>query len=99
MALTLKIQDLSRAVSNAAARVRIQLEPEIHCGPIIMGIILRKPVNDIQVVQEIANNITDHVGTTQGGTGAGSKLEPAVLIKPGGPIICGFIAENVTLRE
>lgn len=99
MALTLKIQDLSRAVNNAAARVRMQLETEIHCGPIIMGIILRKPVNDIEAVQKIANSITDHVGTSQAGTGAGNKLEPAVLIKPGGPIICGFIAENVTLRE
>lgn len=99
MALTLKIQDLSRAVSAAAARARIQLEPEIHCGPIIMGIILRKAVNDIEAVQEIANNITDHVGTAQGATGAASKPEPAVLIKPGGPIICGFIAENITIRE
>ena len=99
MALTLKIQDLAKAVNAAAARARIPLETEIHCGPIIMGIILRKPVNDIEVVTEIANHITDHVGTAQGATGAASKPEPAVLIKPGGPIICGFIAENVTLRE
>jgi hypothetical protein len=96
---TLAIKDLSRAVQEAAARHNIPAQPGIHFGPIIMGIILRPPAPEIRTAEEAAANIASHVGTTSAAALGGAQLEPAVLVRPGGPIICGFIAPESLALE
>lgn len=97
--VTIALKDLSHAVQQAVAQHQVHAEPGFHIGPIIMGIILRPPVVEIEKASEIASKITAHVGTAHSAALAGSQLEPGVFIRPGGPIICGFVAENITLRE
>lgn len=98
--VTLAIKDLNKAVQEASSRLAVKPEPGIHLGPIIMGIILRPPIPEIKTVEEVATNLAGHIQTAHAAALGGAKLEPAVLIRPGGPIICGFMPpENVTVRE
>ena len=95
--VTLRIADLSRTVQQAVANH--PAEKGFHLGPIIMGIILRPPIAQFEEANHIATHITQQVHAGHGAALAGTQLQPAVLSRPGGPIICGFIAENITLQE
>lgn len=95
----LAIKDLNKAVEEAASRLKVKTESGLHIGPIIMGKIVRPPVADIKTVEEAATSIASHLGSSHSAALSGIKLEPAVLIRPGGPIICGFISPEVALLE
>jgi hypothetical protein len=96
---SISIKDLSgavkKAVSTVAAKEKIQLEPQLHIGPIITGIILRP--QELPQAERIANDLTGHIKASAAGLG-GTALEPGVLIA-GGRIICGFIAPEVAFHE
>ncbi len=96
--VTITIADLSKAVREAADKRGAQAEVGIHIGPILMGIIFRPPFPNPEEAGEIAANIVERIGTSQK-VAEGEKLEPIVLSRPGGPIVCGFIPENVTVLE
>lgn len=93
------IKDLSGAVKKAvnavAEKEKIQLQHQLHFGPIITGIILRP--EELPRAEKIASGLTGHIKTSATGF-AGTALEPGVLIA-GGRIICGFIAPEVAFHE
>lgn len=93
------IKDLSgavkKAVSAVAEKEKIQLEHQLHIGPIITGIILRP--QELPQAERIASDLTGHIRGSAAGLG-GTTLEPGVLIT-GGRIICGFIAPELAFHE
>jgi hypothetical protein len=97
--VTITISDLSKAVREAVTQRAMQPEVGIHIGPILMGIIFRQPFPNTEEAAEIATNIVQRVGAKRPEALAQEKLEPFVLSRPGGPIVCGFIPENVSITE
>ncbi len=97
--VTISVRELSKTVQQAVAKHNIPAHPGFHCGPIIMGIILRPEIQQLEQANQIASNVTAHFHGAHEALLAGSQLQPAVLSRPGGPIICGFIAENLILQE
>ncbi|HEY6305409.1 MAG TPA: hypothetical protein VI488_02995 [Candidatus Angelobacter sp.] len=95
---TIAIKDVSTAVQKAVATLKVPLgpKPQLHVGPIIMGIIFRP--QDIPQAEKVAAEITNQVKTAGGAALAGVSLEPSVLIK-GGIITCGFIAPDINVIE
>jgi hypothetical protein len=99
-AASIGIGELSSAVRKAVAAVsasqKLQLDPKLHVGPILTGIIYRP--TDINQAERVAAEITSQVKTTGGAALGGATLEPGVLIA-GGHVICGFIAPDIAFHE
>jgi hypothetical protein len=95
----IRVAELSKAVQVAVGKRKILPEPGIHIGPILMGIIFREPVLQLDEAGQIAARITEEVETTRQGASGLTKLEPGIFGRPGGPILCGFIPENLTILE
>lgn len=97
---TIGIKDLSSAVTKAvaavAAKQKIQLEHQLHIGPIITGIILRP--QDLNHAEAVAAELTSQLKSAGGAALGAAALEPAVLIA-GGRITCGFIAPEIAIHE
>jgi hypothetical protein len=95
----IRVAELSKAVQLAVGKHKVTPEPGIHIGPILMGIIFREPILQLDEAGQLATTITEHIEATRQGASSLTKLEPGIFGRPGGPILCGFIPENITILE
>ena len=82
---------VERAVSAAMQKHGVQFAPEFRLGPgTIIGRQLLQADMDIKKAEQIATEITQHITQGTSATLSKSRLQPAVLITPGG-VTCGMI--------
>lgn len=105
---SLSIRELAKAVDAAvkiaSERHKVEFAADFRVGPgLIMGRELLQAELQVKQLQQIAVDITQHVGSAAPGVAAaqaagGPHLEPACLCVP--RIICGFVpAPNAVLQE
>jgi len=89
---------VNQAAEAAAKRHKLEFAPAYAISGLINGRVLRE-LADLNAASQAATEIAAEASKAAAAAGQGAvaapkvHLPPAILVRPGGPIICGFILD------